>query len=312
MTNFYEIDIIGKYSKFEEKEIRGSKYDELEDLFNDYIRLFFYTIYNEGITYTTNRNGLLAKVVYQSGYFINYVQPKIGEWDFLNPQYQRVVSLDFVLFLFNETCMGGALPYLNSEGNEDILSINMFDIIRDLQMLSYNRQLDANGLPNALDNYSNQDIERVIFQYTVISKILEYARPFKDFHVKANTAERTKKALALGKISYDELTDIELELVDSYDLEDNREFYPDLGHLYNYLLKGIAKTLSQEEREFKRLVSDGQNYDPNYLLLKKIYNNPLSISYDEDSENFELRIDFESAKEFETIEKERSRNRKLY
>jgi len=31
--------------------------------------------------------------------FINYVQPKIGEWDFLNPQYQRVVSLDFVLNL---------------------------------------------------------------------------------------------------------------------------------------------------------------------------------------------------------------------
>lgn len=282
MTNFYEIDIIGKYSKFEEKEIRGSKYDELEDLFNDYIRLFFYTIYNEGITYTTNRNGLLAKVVYQSGYFINYVQPKIGEWDFLNPQYQRVVSLDFVLFLFNETCMGGVLPYLNSEGNEDILSINMFDIIRDVQMLSYNRQLDANGLPNALNNYSNQDIERVIFQYTVISKILEYARPFKDFHENVKTVDRM-----------------------------NREFYADLGHLYNCLLKGIAKTLSQEEREFKRLVSDGQSYDPNYLLLKKIYNNPLSISYDEDSEDFELRIDFESAKEFEKLGKNYSRNRKL-
>ena len=108
MRNFNESSIIGG------NELdKGSKFDSFNLLIDRYYALLFFTLGKSGITYSTGRNGILAKVRFEERGFINYVQPCIGKWNYKDPKYQRSVSPDFVLYLFNNLCMAESLYRIN-------------------------------------------------------------------------------------------------------------------------------------------------------------------------------------------------------
>ncbi len=174
MENFNTMKAIGKYpEEYDEAEIRGSKYDNFNLLLNDYLRLLFYTLAKNGIVYSTKRNGILARVVFADGVFINYVQPSIGKWDFEDRKYQRVVSLNFVLYLFNEMCMANTLhevnylaePYNMNDLNYakrddvDLSEVNVSTIMEKFNEFTHETYLKNKGLANKFDSYSKKEAE---------------------------------------------------------------------------------------------------------------------------------------------------------
>ena len=111
MRNYNEINIIGG-----EDFALGSIFDNFDLLFEKYCQILFYALDKGGITYSTNRNGLLAKTMVGENGFVNYVQSSIGKWDFDNEKLKRNVSPDFVLYLFNNMCLSYFFNQINFLG----------------------------------------------------------------------------------------------------------------------------------------------------------------------------------------------------
>lgn len=317
IRNYNTISIIGKYDEELGGVTPGAKYDSFEALLNDYLILLFYTLAKNGIVYSTNRNGILARVQFVDGQFVNYVQPAIGKWDFEDERYQRIVSLDFVLFLFNETCMADAHFELNHLAEpldmnaldysfHETFDLSDFSIaqIRDkYNTIEHEQYLANKGLPNKLDSYPTKEIEEIVLLNSILSKVTAYGNNFRKYQEMKKKAKGIKSMLFKKEVAYEDLTDDQVSLLENYgDNYDDKydEYYPCLGYFYNHIKKGILCSLVREVRAFEEAVSFGAPFNGLKLAEKGIYYNPIKIFEGFDEETANIEITFEGAFEFDT------------
>ncbi|MCM1052685.1 MAG: dipeptidyl peptidase 3 [Ruminococcus sp.] len=327
MDNFNTISIIGKYpEEFGEAELRGSKYDSFDLLLNDYLKLLFYTLSKNGIIYSTERNGILARVQFVDGIFINYVQPSVGKWDFENSKYQRIVSLNFVLYLFNEMCMANALyrinylaePYdLNNldyaiKDEIDLSEVNIPNIVKRYNEFMHEAYLKDKGLANKFDSYSEKEINEIVLLYNILTRVLLYSAGFKNVLDNIRSANELQTQMSKGQITFEDLSEQQQDLLEEYDdqnFENYSDYYPCLGYFYHYIKTHVIRELGMEEREFDKSVSHNSSYDGLKLAQKGIFHNPIIAYVEEYDDDCRIEIDFTNAPEFNEIGRELNRKR---
>lgn len=327
MHNYSLMSIIGKYEEELGTGVPGSKYDSFEALLNDYLILLFYALSKNGIVYSTNRNGILARVQFVDGQFVNYVQPAIGKWDFKDERYQRIVSLDFVLYLFNETCMAQVyqeLNYLaepqdlskldyNSHDSFDLEDFSIEQIVNNYNMITHEQFLASKGLPNKLDSYSTKDIEEMLLLYSIMTKVIAYSEDFRKYQETKKEADMLRNSLKNREILYGDLTDKQSDLLEYYseDADDeSNKYFPCLGYFYNHIKQGIFHSLVKEIKEFEKVVPLGASFNGLELANKGIYYNPVRCFEDIEEGYVEIKITFDGAYEFDLYENRFTRERK--
>ena len=313
MENFYTTRIIG--GTYDNK---GCEFDNFETLINSYFSLLFDTLTKDGITYSTGRNGTLAKVELDTnkGGFINYVQPSIGQWDYNNPKYQRIVSPEFVLYLFNNLCLLETYEKVNFRSktwnekmkfNSQNQSINGV-FFKDLSMSSiielhkYHQEEKLkkhNGLPNKFDQIKTNEIYTVDTLYNLIGAVVEYAKDFYDFNIKLKRAEQLRTEEKAGKIDFETLSEQDQELLT--DFYEDEEYYMSLGFFNNSIRRQVAKKLVKLQLQKKKASRLG-------IDLNKIstYDDPICLTQEECEEENEYYgygeniaiISYKDAKEF--------------
>lgn len=327
MENFSTIEVIGKYpEEFGEKELKGSKYDNYDLLLNDYLKLLFYTLTKNGIVYSTERNGILARVKYVDGFFINYVQPSIGKWDFEDSKYQRIVSINFVLYLFNEMCMANTLYHLNylaepydlsdlnfaTRDSVDLTDVSAATIMERFNELTHEAYLKSKGLANNLDNYSKKEIEEINLLYDILSRVLLYTSDFKTILDNIKKANELKTKIELEEVDFEDLSEPQQELLETYDdsdFDNYDSYYPCLGYFYHHLKKRVIKELGKEAKQFDETIPLNGTFDGLKLVQKGIYQNPVLVYIDDYEDDDSIKICFDGAKEFAGFDKNLTRER---
>ena len=299
-----------------------SKFDNFELLKNRYFALLFYTLTTGGITYSTGRNGVLAQVKIDERGFINYVQPCIGKWNFKNTKYQRRVSPDFVLYLFNNHCLTECLFRINELSEPiqvnssykielqgiDIEKFSIAEIIKKYELIETEEYKYKNGLPNNYNSFSPVEIQITKLFYSLIERVIIYSREFAEHYAKTIRAKELRSEIDNGTIEYDNLTEEEQDLVrDDYDYPDDpdNDYFLTLGRLNDKINIHAAKALIRKFRKMKKLKVTSEE-----LSSLDMYDDPISADYyndewsdnndddDEYTDETSLKIDYTNAKEF--------------
>lgn len=312
MANYNTGSIIGgKYDN------PGCRFDDFDTLINTYFTLLFDTLTKDGMVYSTGRNGLLARIEldHRKGGFVNYVQSGIGQWNYNDPKYQRVVSPEFVLYLFNNLSLLYAYDNINlksdllnentkfNQKNQSVdgvflrdLSMNGIIQLHEHHLTEYNKQ--QNGVPNTFSQIKPEEIQMVNALYDLVGSVVKYSGEFYEFHKQLEQAEVLREEVDSGKIDYYSLTDKQDRL---YSFEEDEEHYMSLGYLNNSIRHGVAN-------ELIRIQKQKYNAERNGLSSKSIsrYDDPIGITagYDgtddsiyDDGEYFAV-ISYKDGKEF--------------
>lgn len=313
MRNFSEQQIVGGSVL---PPIPGSKFDNFNDLIDKYYALLFFTL-KDGITYSTDRRGILAKVIVQDNGFVNYVQPSIGKWDYTDEKYQRLVSPEFVLYLFNNLCMSESLYRINElaepiqlSSNQqlypngiDLDEFNVSKIISLYEQYAEEYFKYQNGQPNNYSEIPRSKIDFVNLAYSLIEKVTKFAKDYVDHQMMVIKATELKQDLENGVISYEDLTEEQQNLVDDEYYDEvcdmdsyNMNYYLSLGFLNNSIRNHAIEEIYKRQNKVSNLVETKENS----LALKQIYDDPISVELDYDDENeYTANIDYKGAKEFE-------------
>ena len=224
MASFNSTSIIGgTYDNL------GCKFDNFETLINSYFSLLFDTLTKDAIVYSTGRNGILAKVEFNSskGGFVNYVRSSIGKWNYSDLKYQRNVSPEFVIYLFNNLNMNKAYNAVNSRNDyfDEPMKFNTNNqvvegtFIRDLSMAGiielhekhmaeYAKKM--NGEPNKYDQFKPTEVVMVKTLYELIGSVCKLSKKFWDFQNYLERAEELRESVerqgktSTGINSYDD------------------------------------------------------------------------------------------------------------
>ena len=275
----------------------GCRFDDFDTLINTYFTLLFETITDDGMVYSTGRNGLLARVEldHRKGGFVNYVQSDIGQWNYDDSKYQREVSPEFVLYLFNNLSLLYAYDNINlnndllngktkfNKKNQSVdgvffkdLSMNGIIQLHEEHLNEYNKKQE--GLPNFFDEIKSGEFHMVNALYDLLSSVVKYSSQFYEFHKQLEQADELRKDVDSGKIDFYSLTDMQNDL---YNLEEDEEHYMSLGYLNNFIRQGVAHELIKVQKQKK-------NAERNGLLSISIsqYDDPIEIVefFDEESD----------------------------
>lgn len=286
MKNFNESQIIGGNLEFP-----GSKFDNFNLLIDRYYALLFFELLRNGITYSTGRNGILAKVKFENRGFVNYVQPCIGQWDYENTHFQRLVSPDFVIYLFNNLCMAESLYRINKLSNP--VDLNEFSVSFVINM--HEKYADeyfklSMGQPNCYDKISESRIAQINLAYSLLEKITKYSKDFAEHQIKVEMAKKIRKDIKNGILTYATLSDKQSELIDNYvdDYESDSVHYLSLGCFNNYIRNKALHQL---------YIHQGTEYD---------FNDPIIVYEEFDAESeYDVKINYENAPEFDANKKEK-------
>lgn len=307
MKNFNTIDIIGGVPN-----IPGSKFDNYQDLIDKYYALLFFSLTKNGITYSTNRNARLAQVKTCENGFINYVQPSIGKWDYENQKYQRFVSPEFVLYLFNNICMAESLYEINALAESirlgknqtlypngiDLNEFNVGNIIKLHESYAEEFFKYQNGYPNDYLNIPKSKIVLVNLFYSLVEQVTKFSEKYVKYQMQLIRKMNLKEDLKAERIDYEDLSEKDKELVhDDYYTEeydwDNPNVYLSLGCFNNSIRKKAVEALYK--RQQKNCSQDKQDV----AKLQEV-RDPILIREDDESEmGYRAKIDYMNAKEFE-------------
>lgn len=322
MRNFNLVEIIGdkKY------QMPGSKFDSADDLFRAYFALLFFTL-KDGITYSTGRNGLLARVKFERRGFVNYVQPSIAIWDYTNPKLQRVVSPDFVLYLFNKDCMEYAFSMVNSlnelgiEKQIDLTNVKVENIIKLYEEYEAERVKSERGEPNYYTTIDENQLAFVNMGYMLVKRVTKYSKEYLDAYLKflqVAEADRLRDRMEEEGKDYGDLTEAERKILDNEpDINfDDRPFYLSLGTFYDFILSDIIKGIYKTQRKTGAAKSGKSSEE---IALLDCYEDPVKIMTVDGDEitdideigpyDLEIEIDYENAKEFAKEGPERLKER---
>lgn len=316
MRNFNESTIVGGMVN-SLPPILGSKFDNFNDLIDKYYALLFFTLVKSGITYSTEINAILAQVKIQENGFVNYVQPCIGKWDYTDKKYQRLVSPEFVLYIFNNLCMSESLYRINELAEPIQLSETkqLYPIGIDLSEFSVSNIITLhekyaneyfkyqNGEPNDYMNIPSEKIAFVNLAYSLIERVTKFSKEYVEYQMLVIKASELRQDLAQDKISYDELSEEQQNLIDDecYNEEYIAEYCPNhylsLGCFNNFVRKEVLKQLYKQQEKIKKLNETSKGNNP---ALMEGYNDPIIVVEDYDGEDeYEAHIDYKNAKEFE-------------
>lgn len=308
MRNFNESSIIGG-----EELNPGSKFDSFNMLIDRYYALLFFTLAKSGITYSTGRNGALARVRFEEKGFVNYVQPCTGKWNYNDPKYQRVVSPDFVLYLFNNICMAESLYRINElsepiqiNGREQVIpegiDLNEFSVSNIIKLHEeYEEEYFKykNGQPNYYEQISKSNLAFINLSYSLLERVTKYSREFAEHQVMVAKATELKQDVENGAIDYYKLNEKEQELVDesyySGEFDACPEYYLSLGYFNNCIRKHALEQIYSQKKKMDKLKGA---VSPNELETLGVYDDPIAVEYDGYDE-LEGTIDYANAKEFE-------------
>lgn len=313
MASFNSTSIIGgTYDNL------GCKFDNFETLINSYFSLLFDTLTKDAIVYSTGRNGILAKVEFDSskGGFVNYVQSSIGKWNYSDLKYQRNVSPEFVIYLFNNLNMNKAYNAVNSRNDyfDEPMKFNTNNqvvegtFIRDLSMAGiielhekhmaeYAKKM--NGEPNKYDQFKPTEVVMVKTLYELIGSVCKLSKNFWNFQNYLERAEELRANVASGKLEYESLSQEEEELY--LDFYPNDDYYLSLGILNNSIREQAAQELIKKYKQKRSLERQGKtstginSYDDPISIVP--YGNDMGEEYYGDSD-FVAIIDYSNAKEF--------------
>ncbi len=299
MRNYNEINVIGG-----EDFALGSIFDNFDLLFEKYCQILFYTLDKGGITYSTNRNGLLAKTMVGENGFVNYVQPSIGKWDFNDEKLKRNVSPDFVLYLFNNMCLSYCFNQINFLGeptktqNANYFISNGVDldlykadsIIKTYEKVQNELHKSLVGEPNNYDQIPKWKLKYIEQFYLLLQKITNYSSVY------AYVFNRNLHFLELQNMDYDHLSEKEKELVDDgFNYDD--QFYPSLGCFNNFIRKFAIKNLYKMQEQRKKYLDESNS---NEVSLLDNYQDPISVhSCDDYGDDLDIKIDYSNSKEFD-------------
>lgn len=312
MASFNSLDIIGGiYDNL------GCEFDNFETLINSYFSLLFDTLTKSAIVYSTRRNGILAKVELDAskGGFVNYVQSSIGKWDYSDPKYQRNVSPEFVLYLFDNLSMNiaynivnGRNDYFNepmkfNSNNQSVEGVFIRDLsmagiieLHEKHMGEYAKKI--NGEPNKYDQIKPIEVVTVRTLYELIGSVCKLSKEFWDFQKNLERAEELRAKVESGKIEFESLNEEEEKLY--YNFYPDEDYYLSLGILNNSIRQQAAQELKKKYKQKRNLERQGKT-----LPGITSYDDPISISpYDETGEYYGesdfVVIDYSNAKEFGT------------
>lgn len=315
MASFNSSNIIGgSYDNL------GCKFDNFETLVNSYISLLFDVLTKDAIVYSTGRNGILAKVELNSskGGFVNYVQSSIGKWNYSDPKYQRNVSLEFVIYLFNNLNMNKAYNAVNNRNdyfdepmkfntnNQTVEGVFIRDLsmagiieLREKHMSEYAKKV--NGESNKYDQIKPTEVVMVKTLYELIASVTKLSKQFWEFHNYLEKAEELRTLVDSGKIEYESLNQKEAELYS--DFYPNDDYYLSLGILNNFIRTQAAQELIKKYKQKRNLERQEKtltgiiSYDDPISIVPHGYE--ISEEYYGDSD-FVAVIDYSNAKEFPT------------
>lgn len=315
MRNFNDSSVIGGTTF-----TPGSKFDNFDLLIDRYYALLFYALTEGGITYNTRRNGVLSKVRLEVNGFVNYVQPMIGKWDYDDPKYKRLVSPDFVLYLFNNLCMAESLLRINSlvepikisqtehifhEGI-DLNNFSLKGIIETYGEYAEEYYKYKNGHSNNYEKIPKTKLAFINYTYQLIERVTNYSSEFFHHQLAVAEANKLRHEIETGILSYEELSDEQQELAyNSYysgEYESCPEFYMSLGCFNNNVRNYALKELYKEQEKLRKVRLTSKEVD---LEKLGIYDNPIILSEyaeitgDLAEPEVEVQIDFTGAKEFE-------------
>ena len=313
MANFDSTSIIGgTYDNL------GCQFDNFETLINSYFSLLFDTLTKDAIVYSTGRNGILAKVEldFSKGGFVNYVQSSIGKWNYSDPKYQRKVSPEFVIYLFNNLNMNKTYNAVNNRNEyfDEPMKFNNYNqavegvFIRDLSMagiielhekhmIEYAKKI--NGQLNKYDQIKPAEVVMVRTLYELIGSVCKLSKKFWEFQNYLERAEELREGVDFGKIEYESLNQEEEELY--LDFYPNDDYYLSLGVLNNFIREQAAKELIKKYKQKRslerqgKILSDITSYDDPIGIVP--YGNETNQEYYGDSD-FVAVIDYSHAKEF--------------
>ena len=270
MANFDSTSIIGgTYDNL------GCQFDNFETLINSYFSLLFDTLTKDAIVYSTGRNGILAKVELDSskGGFVNYVQSSIGKWNYSDPKYQRKVSPEFVIYLFNNLNMNKTYNAVNNRNEyfDEPMKFNNYNqavegvFIRNLSMAGiielhekhmteYAKKM--NGELNKYDQIKPAEVVMVRTLYELIGSVCKLSKKFWEFQNYLERAEQLREDVDSGKIEYESLNQEEEELY--LDFYPNDDYYLSLGVLNNFIREQAAQELIKKYKQKRSLVRQGK------------------------------------------------------
>lgn len=272
----------------------GSKFDDFETLINCYLSLLIESLVRDGITYSTGRNATLARIEIDSKKgFVNYVQPFMGKWDYTDTKYQRIVSPEFVIFIFNNHCLMDS--YLSSISRNDILNqqikfnsnnqsidgvffkdLNIETIIDKKMKYQQEYYKKQQGEPNVYDSINPDEIGIVNTLYELIRCAIKYSKNFADFQIKLKEADSIRRKVDEGLLDYGSLTDAQFELYD--DVYEDEEHYMSLGNLNNSIRGQAVKQLVAMEK-----------YKTSGSITK--FEDPISFTSEEPEQGIDYFID---------------------
>ncbi len=215
-----------------------NKYDSYIELLNDYLNLLYFAL-NSGLCYNTNKNSRLAKVVLKEGKLINYVQTKMGEWDYTKSRFQREVSMDFVLYLFNKTSLFGSMLTMSNLsvtkshlGIQDTTKkIDFESIISENSFIAYQKHIESYSGNGYISNFTYQEREENALLYNIILKIMEYTKHIKNEINIINKGKNLSLLLQSGELKLSQLSENDkqiYEYVINYDKVANPNLNPSL------------------------------------------------------------------------------------
>lgn len=289
MQNFSSTNIIGG-----SYDVLGSKYDDFELLINNYYALFAYTLMKGGITYSTNKNGILAKVILNNEGFTNYVQPSIGKWNYEDKKYQRRVSPDFVLYLFNNYCLSNTIQRINDLSEPIELSSTKQILLNSIDLNEFYISYIIKKYQEC-EKEKSDDFFIIKSLYEITKKITLYSESFAEYQEKVAELSALKEKIAKGEKTYYDLNCDEEELMnyEEFDAIENG-MYLSLGFLNNEIRKKAIEELYKitEKRNFELMKAS-----ENEMILQDEVNDPIQISIDYDGE-YDIEIDYNGSKEF--------------
>lgn len=312
MRNFNESTVVGGIIKAV-PPILGSKFDNFNDLIDKYYALLFFTLAKSGITYSTGRNAILAQVRLQENGFVNYVQPCIGKWDYDDEKYQRLVSPEFVLYLFNNLCMSESLYRINelvepvqlSDSKQlypngiDLSEFSVSSILTLHEEYANEHFKYKTGQPNNYSEIPSSKITCVNLLYSLIERVTKFSKKYVEHQMLVIKANDLKQDLANNVISEDELSEEQQNLIDDecYNDEYTEEYCPNyylsLGCFNNIVRNQALEQIYKRQEKLNKL---SEMSEEEVLALTQHYNDPIIVTYDYE---YEAEIDYKNAKEFE-------------
>ena len=304
MASFDMFSIVGGTDQY-----RGSKFDDFETLINCYLSLLIESLVRNGITYSTGRNATLAKIEIDSKKgFVNYVQPFMGKWDYNDPKYQRIVSPEFVIFIFNNGCLIDS--YVSSFSRGEILNqqikfnshnqsidgtffkdLNIETIIDKKMKYQQEYYKKQQGEPSTYDSINSDEIGIVNTLYELIRCAIKYSKKFADFQTELKEADAIRRKIDEGIVDWDSLTDAQFELCDNVYEDD--EHYMSLENLNNSIRGQVVKHLAVMKKH-KTSGSITEFEDPISFTIEEPEQ---GVDYFSDDQYYAI-VDYSTGKEF--------------